>query len=69
MINAGTLWVVESRWMLAVNGKDAIPPAQHTGPGIQQPRTTAPPIFQPRSSDSILSASSLYFLVVLQPPD
>ena len=39
---------IESRWMLTVNGQGAIPSAQHTAPGIQQPRTTARPISQPR---------------------
>ena len=53
MIDAGALWV-ESRWMPAVNGLAASPPAQHTAPGIQQPRTTARPISQPRSPDLIL---------------
>ena len=28
---------VESRWMPAVNAQAAIPSAQHTAPGIQQP--------------------------------
>ena len=51
----------ESRWMLAVNGQVAIPPVQHTGLGVQQPITTVLPISQPRSSDSILPTSSLYF--------
>jgi len=60
---------VENRWILAVNGQGAIPPAQHTAPGIPLPRTTARPISQPYSSDPILPASSRCFLVVSQPPD
>ena len=59
----------ESRWMLAVDGQDAIPPVQHTGLGVQQPITTAWPISQPRSTDPLLPASSRCFLVVSQPPD
>ena len=55
MIDAGALWV-ESRWMPAVNGLAASPPAQHTAPGIQQPRTTPPPTSPPRSPDLILPA-------------
>ena len=55
---------VESCWMLTVNGQGAIPPAQHTTPGIQQPRRTSQPISQPRFSGPLLPIQSILFTLL-----
>ena len=57
----GALWI---SWMLTVNGHGAIPPAQHTAPGIQQPRRTSQPISQPRFSGPLLPIQSILFTLL-----